>query len=100
MQTRNELIAIVWRCGTPKTVSIVMRAFDVLLSLHRLDMRQGKDYLEAPEKNNLELKVIEGKLKRNHWYWCDFHKKPMLGEPSVILTLGGGDIQYLYEVEK
>lgn len=24
----------------------------------------------------------------------------MLGEPSVILTLGGGDIQYLYEVEK
>ena len=25
MQTRNELIAIVWRCGTPKTVLIVMR---------------------------------------------------------------------------
>ena len=49
-----------------------MRAFDVLLALHRLDMRQGKNYLEAPEKNDLELKVIEGKLKRNHWYWCDF----------------------------
>lgn len=77
-----------------------MRAFDVLLALHRLDMRQGKDYLEAPEKNDLELNVIEGKLKLNHWYWCDFHKQPMLGEPSVILTLGGGDIQYLYEVEK
>ena len=29
-----------------------MRAFDVLLALHRLDMRQGKDYLEAPEKND------------------------------------------------
>ena len=77
-----------------------MRAFDVLLALHRLDMRQGKDYLEAPEKNDLELNMIEGKLKRNHWYWCDFHKQTMLGEPSVILTLGGGDIQYLYEVEK
>lgn len=30
-----------------------MRAFDVLLALHRLDMRQGKDYLEAPKKNDL-----------------------------------------------
>ena len=37
-----------------------MRAFDVLLALHRLDMRQGKDYLEAPKKNDLELNVIEG----------------------------------------
>ena len=45
-----------------------MRAFDVLLALHRLDMRQGKDYLEAPQKNDLELNVMEGKLKRNHWY--------------------------------
>lgn len=27
-----------------------MRAFDVLLALHRLDMRQGKDYLEAPKR--------------------------------------------------
>lgn len=43
-----------------------MRAFDVLLALYRLDMRQGKDYLEAHEKNDLELNVIEGKLKRNH----------------------------------
>ena len=54
-----------------------MRAFDVLLALYRLDMRQGKDYLEAPKKNDLELNVIEGKLKRNHWYWCDFYKQPM-----------------------
>lgn len=82
------------------TKNQIMKAFDVLLALHRLDMRQGKDYLEAPKKNDLELNVLEGKLKRNHWYWCDFHKQPMLGEPAVILTLGGGDIQYLYEVEK
>ena len=77
-----------------------MRAFDVLLALHRLDMRQGKVYLEAPTKNYLELKVIEDKLKRNTWYWCDFHKQPMLGEHSVIITHGGGDIPYLDEVDK
>lgn len=77
-----------------------MKAIDVLLTLHRLDMRQGKDYLDAPKKDGLSLKMIEGKLKRNHWYWCDFHKQPKLGEPSVILILGGGDTQYLYEVEK
>jgi hypothetical protein len=62
-----------------------------------LDIRQGKDYIEASIKN---LNVIEGKLKRNHWYWCGFHKQPMLGKPSVILTLDGGDTQYLFEVEK
>ena len=44
-----------------------MRAFDVLLALHRLDMRQGKNYLETPKKNDMELNVIESKLKRNHW---------------------------------
>ena len=77
-----------------------MKAFDVLMAIHRLDMRQGKDYLNAPKKYDLELNVIEGKLKPKHWYWCDFHKQGVLGEPAVILTLGGGDTQYLYEVEK
>ena len=77
-----------------------MKAFDVLMELHRLDMRQGKDYLDAPKKDNLELKVIEGKLKRRHWYFCTFHKSDMRGDPDVVLTLGGGDTQYLFEVEK
>lgn len=77
-----------------------MKAFDVLMDIHRLDMRQGKDYLDAPKKDNLELKVVEGKLKRRHWYFCTFHKGQFIGEPNVILTLGGGDTQYLYEVEK
>lgn len=77
-----------------------MKAFDVLTAICRSNIQQGRAYIEAPEMGGLELNVIKGKLKRNHWYWCDFHKQPMLGEPSVILTLGGGDIQYLYEVEK
>lgn len=77
-----------------------MRAFDVLINLHKIDMRKGSVYLDAPERYNQSLEVLEGKLKRNHWYFGDFHKHPLLGEPSVILTLGGGDTQYLYEVEK
>lgn len=47
-----------------------MRAFDVLLTLYRLDMRQGKDYLEAPEKNNLKLKVIGGNVILNKKVVC------------------------------
>lgn len=74
-----------------------MKAFDILMKIHRFDIRQGKDYIEAPIKN---LNVIEGKLKRNHWYLYGFHKHPMLGKPSVILTLDGGDTQYLFEIEK
>lgn len=77
-----------------------MKAFDVLMEIHRLDMRQGKDYLDAPWKENLSLEMIEGKLKRRHWYFCTFHKSQMRGEPDVILKLGGGDTQYLFEVEK
>lgn len=77
-----------------------MKAFDVLMEIHRLDMRQGKNYLDAPQKEGLELKVIEGKLKRRHWYFCTFHKSQFGSYPDVILTLGGGDTQYLYEVEK
>ena len=77
-----------------------MRTFDVLIALHRLDMRKGSQYLDAPKNEGLSLEVKEGKIKRNHWYFCDFHKHPYIGEPSVICILGGGDIQYLYEVEK
>lgn len=47
-----------------------MKAFDVLMEIHRLDMRQGKDYLDASWKENLSLEMIEGKLKRRHWYFC------------------------------
>lgn len=77
-----------------------MKAFDVLMKIHRLDMRQGKDYLDAPWKENLSLEMIEGKLKRRHWYFCTFHKSQMRGEPDVILKLGGVDTQYLFDVEK
>lgn len=77
-----------------------MRAFDVLMEIHRLDMRQGASYLDAPKNEGLSLEVLEGKLKRCHWYFCTFRKADFRGEPDVILKLGGGDTQYLYEVEK
>lgn len=77
-----------------------MKAFDTLMEIHRLDMRQGKDYLDAPHKDGLSLEVIEGKLKRRHWYFCTFRKSQFRGDADVILKLGGGDLQYLFEVEK
>lgn len=77
-----------------------MKAFQVLMALHSIDLRKGYQYLDAPRKEGLALVVKQGKIKRNHWYFCDFHQHTKLGEPSVICTLGGGDTQYLYEVEK
>lgn len=73
-----------------------MKAFDVLLALHRLDMRQGQNYINCGYK----LTILEGNLRPKSWYFCEFHKLPMLGEPSVVLTLGSDEKQYLYKVEK
>jgi len=50
MQTRNELIAIVWRCGTPKTVLIVMRT--------------SNGFAHAEEKKSLSEQIEDVKKSR------------------------------------
>lgn len=77
-----------------------MKAFELLLTIHRLDMRQGKQILDYAKENNMLLEVIEGHIRRESWYYDVFHTDGRLGYPAAVFRLGGGDIQYLYKIEK
>lgn len=46
-----------------------------------------------------ELKIISGELKPRSLYYFSFKKCVLMAEPDVTLTLGGGDIQYLWEID-
>ena len=46
-----------------------------------------------------KLKIISGELKPRSLYYFSFKKSDLMAQPDVTLTLGGGDIQYLWEIE-
>lgn len=50
-------------------------------------------------KSSCELKIISGELKPRSLYYFSFKKSDLMAEPDVTLTLGGGDIQYLWEID-
>lgn len=72
-----------------------MKAKDFLKDLHRWDLVPGSTYM----KSQYELKIISGVLKPRSLYYFSFNKSDLMAEPDVTLTLGGGDIQYLWKIE-
>lgn len=72
-----------------------MKAKDFLKDLLRWDLATGTAYM----KSSCELKIISGELKPRSLYYFSFKKCVLMAEPNVTLTLGGGDIQYLWEID-
>lgn len=72
-----------------------MKAKDFLKDLLRWDLTTGSTYM----KSSYELKIISGELKPRSLYYFSFKKSDLMAQPDVTLTLGGGDIQYLWEID-
>lgn len=72
-----------------------MKAKDFLKDLLRWDLATGSAYM----KSSCELKIISGELKPKSLYYFSFKKCVLMAEPDVTFTLGGGNIQYLWEID-
>lgn len=72
-----------------------MKAKEFLKDLLRWDLVTGASFI----KPSGELKIISGELKPRSLYYFSFKKSDLMAEPDVTLTLGGGDIQYLWEID-
>lgn len=72
-----------------------MKAKDFLKDLLRWDLVTGSTYM----KSRCELKIISGELKPRSLYYFSFKKSDLMAEPDVALTLGGGDVQYLWKID-
>ena len=72
-----------------------MKAKDFLKDLLRWDLTTGSTYM----KSSYELKIISGELKPRSLYYFSFKKSDLMAQSDVTLTLGGGDIQYLWEID-
>lgn len=72
-----------------------MKAKEFLKDLLRWDLATGSAYM----KSSYELKIISGELKPKSLYYFSFKKSDLMAEPDVTLTLGGGDIQYLWKID-
>lgn len=70
-----------------------MKAKEFLKDLLRFDLVTGAAFM----KPSCELKIISGELKPNSLYYFSFRKCVLMAEHDVTLTLGDGDIQYLWE---
>lgn len=72
-----------------------MKAKEFLKDLLRWDLVTGSAYM----KSSGELKIISGELKPRSLYYFSFKKSDLMADPDVTLTLGGGDVQYLWKIE-
>lgn len=72
-----------------------MKAKEFLKDLLRWDLVTGSSYM----KSSYELKIISGVLKPRSLYYFSFKKSDLRANPDVTLTLGGGDIQYLWKID-
>lgn len=72
-----------------------MKAKDFLKDLLRWDLATGSTYM----KSSCELKIISGELKPRLLYYFSFKKSDLMAEPDVALTLGGGNVQYLWKID-
>ena len=72
-----------------------MKAKEFLKDLLRFDLVTGAAFM----KPSCELKIISGELKPNSLYYFSFRKCVLMAEHNVTLTLGDGDIQYLWEFD-
>lgn len=72
-----------------------MKAKEFLKDLLRFNLVTGASFM----KSSCELKIIRGELKPRSLYYFSFKKNDLITEPDVTLTLGGGDIQYLWKID-
>lgn len=72
-----------------------MKAKDFLKDLLRFDLVTGASFM----KSSYELKIISGELKPKSLYYFSFKKNDLMAEPDITLTLGGGNIQYLWKID-
>lgn len=72
-----------------------MRAIDLIKDLLICNLVKGSTYLNS----TYELNIISGELKPRSLYYYSFKSSDLKPDPDVILTLGGGDIQYLWKIE-
>lgn len=72
-----------------------MKAKEFLKDLLRFDLVTGESFM----KSSCELKIISGELKSKSLYYFSFKKCVLMAEPDITLTLGGGDIQYLWKID-
>ena len=72
-----------------------MKAKEFLKDLLRFDLVTGESFM----KSSCELKIISGELKPKSLYYFSFKKCVLTAEPDITLTLGGGDIQYLWKID-
>lgn len=72
-----------------------MKAKEFIKDRLKFNLCRGSAYMNTKYK----LEIISGELKPRSLYYFSFKKCVLITEPDVTLTLGGGDIQYLWEIE-
>lgn len=72
-----------------------MKAKEFLKDMLQYRLYTGSALMKSP----YELKIISGELKPRSLYYCSFKKCDLKAYPDVTLTLGGGDVQYLWKIE-
>lgn len=74
-----------------------MKAFDILMEFHRVQMNPGSSWLNS----DMKLTILKGELKPRKWYYCIFNKDYYFDDADVVLTHGyANEKQYLFEIDR
>lgn len=75
-----------------------MKAIDILKEIS-LKVAKGSDVISTANKYNYSLEILKGDLKPRKTYYCTFKESEITSTaPDVVIIMGGGDVQFLYEI--
>lgn len=72
-----------------------MKAKEFIKDRLKFNLCRGSAYMNTKYK----LEIISGELKPRSLYYFSFKVCDLTTPPDVVLTLGGGDIQYLWKID-
>ena len=76
-----------------------MKAIELLKNLGA-NITKGCNIIETAKKHHYSLDVLQGEIKPRKRYYNTFRDSDVTAcAPDVIFVLGGGDMQYLYEID-
>ena len=76
-----------------------MKAIELLKNLGA-NITKGRNIIETAKKYHYSLDVLQGEIKPRKTYYATFKDSDVTAcAPDVIFILGGGDTQYLYELD-
>lgn len=76
-----------------------MKALELLKDLGA-SITKGRKIIETAKEYHYSLDVLKGEIKPRKTYYNTFRDSDVKScAPDVIFVLGGGDTQYLYELD-